>query len=66
MTQEQFAAKAGISLKYQQRIEGGGENLTIKSLVKLATALHVGIGALFTVPSSSSRRGRPRSSRRSS
>jgi transcriptional regulator with XRE-family HTH domain len=34
LTQEQQAERLGFTLKYLQRIEGGGENLTVRSLSK--------------------------------
>ena len=49
-TQEVFAEALGYSLKFTQRIEGGRENLTIKSAVMLADALGVPLGALFKKP----------------
>ena len=49
-TQEQFAETLGYSLKFTQRIEGGRENLTIKSAAMLADALGVPLGALFRKP----------------
>jgi transcriptional regulator with XRE-family HTH domain len=49
-TQEQFAEALGYSLKFTQRIEGGRENLTIKSAAMLADALGVPLVALFKKP----------------
>jgi transcriptional regulator with XRE-family HTH domain len=49
-TQEQFAETLGYSLKFTQRIEGGRENLTIKSAGMLADALGVPLVALFKKP----------------
>ena len=49
-TQEQFAETLGYSLKFAQRIEGGRENLTIKSAAILADALGVPLVALFKKP----------------
>ena len=49
-TQEQFAETLGYSLKFTQRIEGGRENLTIKSAAMLADALGVPLVALFRKP----------------
>ena len=46
-TQEQVAERAGFSIKYLQRIEGGRENLTIKSLVELAALLEIEVAAFF-------------------
>lgn len=61
LTQEQQAERLGITLKYQQKIEAGGENLTIKSLVKIADGLGVGVNALFRKPrTKQAGPGRPR------
>ncbi len=38
-TQDRLATELAVSVKYVQRIEGGRENLTVRSLVKLADAL---------------------------
>ena len=46
-TQEQVAERAGFSVKYLQRIEGGRENLTIKSLVDLAAVLEIEVADFF-------------------
>ena len=52
LTQAQLAERADVSLKYLQRVEAGGENLTIRSLVKLASLLGVGVRELFDSPRS--------------
>jgi len=63
LTQAELAERAGDSIKYLQRIEGGLENLTIRSLVKLAGLLDVEVIDLFAPPESREvRRGRPPSS----
>ena len=63
LTQDEFAEKLGVSLKYLQRIERG-ENLTIRSLVKLTNGLGVSVLELFVPPRSMQRlRGRPRTRR---
>jgi len=49
-TQDQFSETLGYSLKFTQRIEGGRENLTIKSAAILADALGVPLMALFKKP----------------
>lgn len=61
MTQEQFAENVlGVSLKYLQRIEGGSENLTLISLVKLANTIRVEVAELFSTPATREvRTGRP-------
>ena len=59
-TQERFATRADLSWKYVQQIEAGSENLTIRSLVKLANLLRVGPSDLFAAPVEAERRiGRP-------
>lgn len=50
LTQEQQAERLGFTLKYLQRIEGGGENLTVRSLVKIASAFGVPVTELFWKP----------------
>ena len=50
LTQDQQAERLGFTLKYLQRIEGGGENLTVRSLVKIANALGVPVTDLFRQP----------------
>lgn len=60
LTQEQCAEHAGFALKYLQRIEAGRENLTVRSLVKLANLLGVRMVQLLRAPRSRVvRRGRP-------
>jgi transcriptional regulator with XRE-family HTH domain len=41
ITQALLAERAGVSLKYMQRVEHGHENLTVASLVGLANLLRV-------------------------
>lgn len=48
-TQEQFAERAGFSATYLRRIEGGGQNLSIRSLAKLAKLLDTEVIDLLTV-----------------
>jgi transcriptional regulator with XRE-family HTH domain len=50
MTQEQFADEAGLSWKYVQQIEAGTENLTLRSLVRLANLLHADLLAVLAKP----------------
>lgn len=50
LTQERFAERLGVSLKYVQRIEAGSENLTVDSLHRLATKLRVTVITLFEPP----------------
>lgn len=59
-TQEELAERAEVSVGYVRQVEGGGENLTIATLVKLAGLLGAEPGDLFTVPTTTeARRGRP-------
>ncbi len=59
-TQEALAEHAHVSLKYLQRVEAGRENLTLRSVVRLANHLRVPVGDLFERPRSRAvRQGRP-------
>lgn len=60
-TQARFAEVAGFTVKYLQRIEAGGANLSVKSLVTLANLLGVTVADLFAKPAKApSPRGRPK------
>ncbi len=48
LSQEKFAAKAGLDRTYYAGIERGERNPSVKQLAKISTALEVPIGALFT------------------
>lgn len=50
LTQEEFAEKIGMDSTNLQRIELGGQNLTIRSLVRLAAGLGGKTAALFERP----------------
>ncbi len=52
LSQERFAAKAGLDRTYYAGIERGERNPSVKQLAKIATALEVPIAALFTEDSS--------------
>lgn len=61
MTQQGFADQAGFSVQYAQRLESGRENLTVHSLVRIASLLGVTVADLFAAPASrTSKPGRPR------
>jgi transcriptional regulator with XRE-family HTH domain len=61
LTQEQHAERLGFTLKYHQRVEGGGENLTVRSLVKIDSVFGVGVTELFRKPrTKQAGPGRPR------
>ena len=60
LTQEELAEQLDVTARYVQSLEGGQENLTVKSLATLADALGVGVAKLFDVPKSRIvRQGRP-------
>ena len=60
LTQEGLAAAAGLDLSHVQRIERAQGNATVSTLVALADALGVKVGALFRVAKlPPRRRGRP-------
>jgi transcriptional regulator with XRE-family HTH domain len=48
LSQERFAAKAGLDRTYYAGIERGERNPSVKQLAKIAAALNVGIATLFT------------------
>ena len=50
LTQEQQAEHLGLTVKYLQPIEGGRENLTVRSLGKIASAFGVPVTELFRKP----------------
>lgn len=61
LTQEEFAEKIGMDSTNLQRIELGGQNLTIRSLVRLASGLGVRTVELFQKPATRAIKvGRPR------
>ena len=64
LTQEEFARALGSTLQYAQRLEAG-RNLTLHSIAKIANALGVPVGDLFTPTSyrRPTRAGRPRRSK---
>lgn len=60
LTQERFSEVAEISLKYLQSIEAGHENLTVRSMVRIAGLLRAQAGDLFHPPRTRVvKRGRP-------
>lgn len=64
LTQERFAERLGIAANALQRIELGMQNLTIRSLVRLANGLGVPLASLFETPVSRAvRPGRPHSAK---
>lgn len=59
-TQEQLAEAASVTVGYVRRIEGGAENLTLESIVRLANLFKVGLDEIITAPAKTkATRGRP-------
>jgi transcriptional regulator with XRE-family HTH domain len=56
MTQRELSLRVGVSVKYVQRVEAGGENLTLASLAKIAAGLGVDASALLRESSPSADR----------
>jgi transcriptional regulator with XRE-family HTH domain len=60
-TQQQLADAADVSVQYLQRVEAGRENLTARSLVRLANLLRASMPDLFAKPTMpDAKPGRPR------
>jgi transcriptional regulator with XRE-family HTH domain len=57
LSQERFAAAAGLDRTYYAGIERGERNPSVKQLAKISAALGVPIGALFTVSEQESETG---------
>ncbi|WP_242147042.1 helix-turn-helix domain-containing protein [Sphingomonas sp. BAUL-RG-20F-R05-02] len=47
MTQQQFAKAAGMSVQYAQRVDAGQQNLSLRSLSRVAIALRTTMSALL-------------------
>lgn len=61
MTQEQLAERAEVTVQYLQRVESGRENLTVKSILRLAELLEVTVIDLFAKPAlREAKAGRPK------
>jgi transcriptional regulator with XRE-family HTH domain len=60
LTQEEASARAEIDYKRYQRIEAGSVNVTVKTLVRIASAFEITFLGLFSEPR---RARRPRSRR---
>lgn len=52
LTQEQFAEQLGMAPNNLQRIELGMQNLTMRTLVRLANAMGIPVAHLFRAPRS--------------
>lgn len=64
LTQQALADELGVSMRYVQSVEGGNENLTLRSLADYASVLRISIPDVFQPPASRKRRvGRPRASK---
>lgn len=64
-TQEQLAERLGIQTNNLQRMELGMQNLTLRSIVRVANGLGVPLATLFEIPRSRIvRTGRPPARRR--
>lgn len=48
ITQEELARRAGLHRTYITDVEGGKRNITIESMLKLASALNVSIADIFS------------------
>jgi transcriptional regulator with XRE-family HTH domain len=62
LTQEAFAERLDVTARYVQRVEGGGQNVSVRVLASFATALGIPIAELFRKPSAIAA---PRTKRRS-
>jgi transcriptional regulator with XRE-family HTH domain len=61
ITQAEAAERAAMTLTNYQRIEAGMQNLTLRTLGKLARVLGCSVAAFFEVPASPrARPGRPK------
>lgn len=63
LTQEALSEKLGVTTRWVQSAEAGGENLTLTTLARFANALKVPVAELFVPPTrTKARPGRPRGS----
>lgn len=61
VTQQQLADSLDVTMRYVQSIEGGEQNLTLRSLANLAAVLRAPVAALFDPPATRSKQpGRPK------
>lgn len=58
LTQEDVAGTAGIDYKRFQRIEGGTVNLTVRTIMRIASALKMDFWSLLAPPPRRKRRRR--------
>ena len=67
LTQEALAAHLDVSPGYIRQVEGGGKNLSVRSLAAFADAVGAPVAELFAAPSSREvKRGRPKRRAKSS
>lgn len=60
LTQETLAERMGVTARWVQSAEAGGENFTLTTLVRFANALKVPVAEFFTPPTRAKPRpGRP-------
>lgn len=66
LTQAEVAERTGMSVTNYQRIEHGGQNMTIEMMVRVASAVGVKTADFFAPPTSAKRRlpGRPKKTAR--
>jgi len=61
LTQQALADELGVSMRYVQSVEGGGENLTLRSLAGYASVVGISIPEVFQPPATRRPKvGRPR------
>lgn len=48
VSQEELAMRIGADQAYVSRIEAGQMNVTLETVEQIASALHIGIGELFS------------------
>lgn len=64
MTQEAMAELAKVSSRWIQMVESGEQNLTVKTMVRLANILRVNLADLVAAPTGGPSRVRARHARR--
>lgn len=57
MTQEELAARSGLSPRHIQKLEAGEVNVTLRTVALLANALQVDLQKLFSTAASKDFRG---------
>lgn len=60
LTQEALSEKLGVTTRWVQSAEAGGENFTLTTIARFANALKVPVAEFFTPPTTAKARpGRP-------